>query len=151
MTTGSILAIYAAILATINSVVQVTDHHRERVDVILSVRKNMTSVHDPRYANMKMTLITATNRGKRPVTIQGFAARVLDSGTQYLFTDIRPQVPYEITEGRSITVFADQGARDLQQVECYYAWDAVGREFRIYMVPLYGRILSRFRRKLRRA
>src|SRR5712692_9144807 len=92
---GLLVAGYGAILATINSIVQVIAHRRDRADVVLRVRWNMkTGV--PRYAGMTLILVTATNRGKRPVTIEGFSTKVLDSRTEYLLADIRPPLPHEL-------------------------------------------------------
>ncbi len=69
---GLIIAIYGAIVASVNSTMQIMNHRRDQTDVILKVRRNMTALNNPRYANMKLTLVTAINRGKRPVTIQSF-------------------------------------------------------------------------------
>jgi len=88
---GLIIAIYGAIVASINSAVQVINARRDRADVILKVRKNMTAVNNPRYGNMKLTLVTATNRGKRPVTIQGFSTKLLDSWDEWMLGDIQPR------------------------------------------------------------
>src|SRR5256885_550447 len=86
---GLIIAIYGAIVATVNSTIQVINASKDRADVILKVRPNMTTT-TPRYANMKLTLVTATNRGKRPVTIQGFSTKLLDSYDEWMLGDIQP-------------------------------------------------------------
>jgi hypothetical protein len=144
---GLLIAIYGALLATVNSVVQVIAHRKDRADVVLKVRPNMSALNDPRYANMKLTLVTAINRGKRPVTICGFSSKLLDSRDEYLLGDIRPTLPHEITESQSITAFVNEGGGDLSQIEYYYVWDSVGRNFRISLVPWYRRLASQFRRK----
>jgi hypothetical protein len=149
---GLALAAYGAILSTINSIIQLITHRRDRADVVLKVRKNMSFTGPQRYVNvdydnMKFTVITATNRGKRPVTIQSFATTLLDSHDEYLLRDIQPPVPREVTEGQSVSAFVDQAGNDLAPVECYYIWDSVGRHFRINMAPWHRRIISRFRRR----
>jgi hypothetical protein len=141
-----IVAGYGAILATINSIIQLISHRRDRADVVLRIRWNMKT-NVPRYAGMTLTLVTATNKGKRPVTIEGFSTKVLDSRTEYMLADIRPPLPCELSESRSVTAFVNQGKKDRAQIESYYVWDSVGRNFRINIVPWYRRLLSRFRRR----
>jgi dihydroxyacetone kinase len=146
---GLIIAIYGGCLATINSIMQIVNHRKDRADVILKVRTNMAAVKEPRYANMKLTLVTATNRGKRPVTIQGFATKLLDTRSEeYLLRDIRPPLPHEITEGREVTAFVNQAGDNLKFVEFYYVWDSVGRNFKINMAPWYRRLVSRVRGRI---
>jgi hypothetical protein len=75
---GNMLALYGAVLSTATAVVQIMNHFRDRAKVVLKVRKNMKSLGmGPQYANMTMVIITATNVGRRPVTITGFAASLL--------------------------------------------------------------------------
>lgn len=143
---GLLVAGYGAILATINSIVQAMAHRRDRADVVLRVRRNMKT-NVPRYAGMTLILVTATNRGKRPVTIEGFSTKVLDSMTEYMLADIQPPLPCELLEGRSVTAFVNQDQKDRTQTESYYVWDSVGRHFRINIAPWYRRWLSRVRRK----
>ena len=141
---GLILAVYGAILATVNSIVQIVSSRRDRADVVLKVRRNMKA-NERRYAGMALTLVTATNRGKRPATIEGFASKMLDSRQHFLLMDIRPQLPCELSESQSVTAFINEEGHDEESVESYFAWDSVGRHFYIYMAPWYRRIWSRFR------
>jgi len=143
---GLIVAGYGAVLATINSVIQMIAHRRDQVDVVLKVRTNMRA-DLPRYSGMTLTLITATNRGKRPVTIEGFSSRLLDSRDQYLLVDIRPPIPCELSESQSVTAFVDEAGGDRSYIEQYFVWDSVGRYFGVNMVPWYRRITSRLRRR----
>ena len=145
---GLAVAGYGALLSTVNSIIQVIAHHRDRVDVIVSVRKNLKT-DIPRYANMTLTLVTATNRGKRPVSIQGFSIRVIDSKQEFLPQDIRPPLPCLLSESQSVTAFVDEEKR-ADRIESYYAWDSVGRYFYRYMAPWHRRILSRIRRRLKK-
>jgi hypothetical protein len=144
---GLVVAIYGGILSTINSVVQVVAYRKDRADVVLKVRSNMMTTSDRRYEGMKLTLVTATNRGKRPVTIEGFSTKLLDSRTEFLLMDIRPPIPCEITEGKSVTAYVNEASANREYVECYYVWDSVGRYFRARMVPWPRSLWSRFRRK----
>jgi|SRR5579863_2326551 len=143
---GLVVAGYGAVLATINSLVQVIAHRRDRADVVLQVRNNMVADF-PRYAGMRLTLITATNRGKRPVTIGGFSTTLVDSRHQYLLMDVRPILPCLLAESQSVTAFVDDAGRDHRHVESYYVWDSVGRKFRVNIVPWHRRLLSNFRRR----
>jgi hypothetical protein len=145
---GLIIAIYGAIVASVNSAIQIINSRRERADVILKVRKNMTAVNSPRYGNMKLTLVTATNRGKRPVTIQGFSTKLLDSWDEWMLRDTQPRLPQQITEGQEVTAFIDGASLHREFVECYYVWDSVGRNFRINVAPGYRRLWSRIRKKV---
>lgn len=114
---GLVLALYGAILSTVNSTIQVIAHRRDRADVIVKIRRNMTAIGNPRYENMKLTLITATNRGKRPVTIHGFAARLLDSHDVFWLNDTNPPLPSEITEGHSVSAHVDSAKEDTSILE----------------------------------
>jgi hypothetical protein len=145
---GLIIAVYGAIVATVNSTIQIINARRDRADVILKVRKNMTAVNSARYRNMKLTLVTATNRGTRPVTIQGFSTKLLDSHDEWMLGDIQPAIPRQITEGQEVTAFIDEGNLDKSLVERYYVWDSVGRNFKINIAPWYRRIWSKIRKKV---
>jgi hypothetical protein len=114
---GVIIAVYGAVVATVNSIIQVINHAKDRADVILKVRPHMSST-DLRYQNMKLTLVTAINRGKRPVTIHGFSSKVLDTQMEYMLSDIRPKLPHEITEGKDVTAFVNEAGDDLKNIEC---------------------------------
>ena len=144
---GLIVAIYGAVLSTANSIIQFMSHRRDRADVVLKIRTNM-STNDRRYAGMKLTLVTATNRGHRPVTIHGFSTKLLDSNDEYMLMDVRPPTPHEITEGQTMTAFINEAQYGRRFIESYYVWDSVGRHFRICVAPWHRRIVSRIRRKL---
>ena len=78
-----IKAIYGAVLSTANSLIQFFAWPRDRVDVFLKVQKNMIEVDPRRGGNMKMTLISAVNKGKRPVTIRMFYGCKMLGATRY--------------------------------------------------------------------
>jgi hypothetical protein len=141
---GLILATYGAILSTINSIVQIIAHRKDRADVIVMVRPNMVSTD---AMHKKMTIITAINKGKRPVRVEGFAARQIDTTIHLMFTDVRPRVPYQLTESQSISAYIDELYGDLKGVETYFVYDSVGREFNCHVMPWHRRLLSKYRRR----
>jgi hypothetical protein len=148
---GSMLALYGAVLSTATAGVQIMNHFRDRAKVVLRVRKNMKSLGmGPQYANMTMVIITATNVGRRPVTITGFAASLLcgkHKDSDWYLPDVRPALPYEITEGKYVAAFLNQASVDFDAVDHWYAWDSTGREFHLNVAPWYKRRLSQWRRK----
>lgn len=151
-TTTVILAVYGAILSTLTAVVQVINHLRDRAKVKLTVRKNMRSPNTGRRDDgMTMVIITATNVGRRPVTMTGFAMRPLtkkgEKAIDFYLPDVRPATPYEITEGKYIAAFVNQETVEFGTVDCWYAWDSTGREYRLNVAPWYKRWLSGWRRR----
>jgi hypothetical protein len=150
--TTVILAIYGAILSTLTAAVQVINQLRDRAKVRLTVRKNMRSLNLGRqYDGMTMVIITATNVGRRPVTITGFAMRPLtkkgETAVDFYLHDVRPATPCEITEGKYVAAFVNQENVKFDDVDCWYAWDSAGREYRLKVAPWYKRWLSRWRRR----
>jgi hypothetical protein len=137
---GVCLGIYSAILSTRNA-------FKDRVKVQLRIRSNMSEVsRSPRYGGKKLTIVTATNVGVRPVTIIGFGARTSELKTDYWFTDIQPQVSCELTEGQFVSAYVDQGDGKVKLVESWYVWDSTGRHFYKHVASRRRRLLSTFRR-----
>ena len=139
-----ILAVYGAFLSTVNSIIQFLS--RDRVDVILKVRHNM-GAYRTASGQITFTLVTATNRGKRPVTIQGFAIVRLDSRWERFAMDVRPPLPCELTESQTVTAYFDEVQLDMNAIESYQAWDSAGRHFYRHNVSWPRRLLSRYRRR----
>jgi hypothetical protein len=148
---GSILALYGAVLSTITAVVQILNHFRDRVKVALTVRRDMKSLGmGQQFANMTMVIITATNVGRRPVTITGFAASLLfgkHKDSDWYLPDVRPPLPYEITEGKYVAAFLNQANVDFDAIDHWYAWDSTGREFHLNVARWHQRRLSKWRRR----
>jgi hypothetical protein len=74
------LALYAAVVSTVTAVVQILNHRRDRAKVVLEERKNMREPPSQGHIAspyVRSVIITATNIGRRPVTIAGFGARLL--------------------------------------------------------------------------
>ena len=143
---GLVVAAYGAILSTVNSFLQLLTHRKDRVNVILTARRNMVTLNQPRYAGMVITLLTATNRGKRPVTIEGFGAKKLNSKKQFWLPDVRPATPCSLTEGQTITAHVHE-SDDLHDIESYLVWDTAGRHFYRHIAPWHRRLGSSFRRR----
>jgi hypothetical protein len=146
------VAIYGAILSTLTAVVQVINHLRDRAKVQLKVRKNMRSPNmGRRYDGMTMVIISATNVGRRPVTMTGFAMRPLtkkgEKVIDFYLPDVHPPTPCEITEGKYVGAFVNQETLDFDKVACWYAWDSTGREYYLSVAPWYKRLLSWWRRR----
>jgi hypothetical protein len=147
-----VLAIYGAILSTLTAIVQVINHLRDRAKVQLKVRKNMKSPNmGRRYDGMTMVIISATNIGRRPITMTGFAMRPLtkkgETVLDYYLHDVRPPTPCEITEGKYVAAFVNQETLNFDKVGCWYAWDSTGREYYLHVAPWYKRLLSWWRRR----
>jgi len=145
-TISLVLAAYGAVLSSINSIVQVLTHRKDRADVLVKVQRNMVRTD---RMNQKNTIVTAINRGKRPIIIQGFAARQLDVNTNLLFLDIRPQVPHVLNEAESMSAWIPwvDDSDDLSNVETFFVYDNLGREFKHHVVPWHRRIRSTYRRR----
>jgi hypothetical protein len=143
---GLCVAVYGAVLSSVNSVIQIIAHRKDRADVLVMVQRNMivTDRMDQKY-----TIVTAVNRGKRPVTIQGIAGRHLDKPTCILFTYVRPQVPRILNESESMAAWIPWAgdAEGLPNIETFFVYVSIGREFSHHMVPWYRRVLSQYRRK----
>src|SRR5713226_7534083 len=151
--TGS-LAVYGAILSTVTALIQVINHVKDRANVRLSVRENMMPAFpDRRYAGQPLVIVTATNVGRRPVRIEGFAAHLLfDAGrrtTDWYLPDVRPPLPCDITEGETVSAFLIQARVNFESISHWFAWDSAGRHYRLNVTPWYKRRLSKFRYRLR--
>jgi len=98
-----------------------------------------------------MVIITATNVGRRPVTISGFGASLLFRKgrveTDWYLHDVRPPVPYEITEGREVAAYVNQENVDFQSLSHWYAWDSTGRHYRLNVAAWHRRWVSAYRYK----
>lgn len=148
---GNLIAIYAAALATATAVVQILNFYKDRAKVKFGLRKNMSAVGmGERYAGLTMTIITATNAGRRPLTMNGFAFHYLyrkgeRETDSYLF-DVRPAIPCEITEGQQVSAFVNEAGVDFSTISHWYAWDTTGRHYRLNVAPWHRRWLSSFKR-----
>jgi hypothetical protein len=143
---GSVLALYGAILSTITATAQIVAHYRDRANITIRVSPNMETMGDPRTDGMTFTIVYVTNVGRRPVTITTLGAYRLHPQKAFVCTDIRPPTPHELTEGKQMLAMIDQTSLKESAVEFWAAWDATGREHRLNVAPWYKRLISARRR-----
>jgi hypothetical protein len=151
--TGSTVALYGAVLATITATAQVISFLRDRTSVKVTYQRNMEVIGhpDPRYQNMPLTMLKAANSGRRPVTITGMGAYRLYPRKAFVCGDTTPHLPVELTEGKYVTALIDERDLDFENLEAFEAWDALGRSFKCNIAPLHKRTWSRLMRRLRAA
>jgi hypothetical protein len=93
------------------------------------------------YDGMTMVILTATNVGRRPITMTGFAMRPLtnkgEKAIDFYLSDARPTVPYAITEGKYVAAFVNQEKVEFDKIDYWYAWDSTGREYHLSVAPWY--------------
>jgi hypothetical protein len=142
-----IVAVYAAVVATVTGIVQFLNFRRDRDKIKLTARRNMGISGDPRYEDMTLLIVTVANHGRRPVTITSVGAECLFPSQHFVFLDNNPRLPYELTEGKSLTAQTTQEGLDFNIIQCWWATDAVGRTHRLNVAPWYKRRLSKFRQK----
>jgi hypothetical protein len=152
----TILAVYGAIVSTIIAAIQVANHLKDRVAIKLRLQEHVPAVAlqscpaGMNHPGMKVTVIRAANVGRRPVTIEGFAASLLfpHQMTDWLINsgDAMPPLPWQVTEGQFVSAFVDEATEDLRAVGDWYAWDGAGRQFRLHVAPWYKRWYSAYRR-----
>jgi len=145
---GSILALYGAVVATATAVVQTVGFLRDRASVKVIVQHNMEIVGHPAYAGLTLTILKAVNIGRRPVTITSMGAYRVHPGKALVCVDTLPALPCELAEGKYVQAFIKQNDLDLENIESWQAWDAVGRCFKLNVAPWYKRWRSaRLRKK----
>jgi hypothetical protein len=143
----AMLALYGAVISTVTALIQLSNHIRDRAKIKLAIRKNM-STNIPRFVGLTFTIVTATNIGRRPVTINGFAAKLLFKkgikATDWYLPEVSPVLPCEITEGKEVSAFANETLEEFKRasISYWYAWDSTGRFYRLNVAPWYKRWLS---------
>jgi len=144
---GLVIAVYGAVLSSINSIFQWKASRRDSVKVKLDILSHMSVANDPLRAGMTFTVIRVTNIGVRPVTITHVASSTLDSSTDQVLFDIQPRLPCELKESQLLTAFRDEALGGLKSIESWYVWDSAGRQHFKHMVSWHRRLLSRYRRR----
>jgi hypothetical protein len=145
---GTVLAVYGAILSTITGAVQIITHFRDRAHLRVRAQHNMKMHGDPRYAGKTLTLVSVVNAGRRPVTVRNIGAFNLCPEDAFVIMDTRPALPCELTEGKEVTAILDQQGVDLSVVESWEAYTVTGKTLRQAVVPWYRRWWNR--RQLRK-
>jgi len=123
---GSVLALYGALLSTLTATAQVFSFLRDRANVKVTYLRNRELVGhpDPRYLNMTLTTLTAANAGRRPVTITGMGAYQLFPRKAFVCGDTVPMMPIELTEGKYVTAMINEADLDFEHIEAFEAWDS---------------------------
>ena len=147
---ASIVAWYAAIVASIGAVIQTASYLRDRSRLKVAFQRDMQFVNDPRHPDdMTFTVITITNIGRRPIMVRNaFMQRPGNRGA--VFTDVQPAIPCELSEGKFITVAVDQAQLDLNDVAYFAASDSAGRVFCAPVAPVHKRAWWAVRRRWHR-
>jgi hypothetical protein len=142
-----VVAIYAAAVSTIIAIVQAKSYRRDRVTIKITAHSNMQIIHDPRYEGMTLTIVTVANAGRRPVTIRSMGAECLHPHPNWAFVDSNPQLPCELTEGRQVVTNIDQAGLRFNEIDFWYAYDSLGRYYRLRVAPWYMHLWSKWMRK----
>ncbi len=132
MTLTAGLAIWGAVLSTLLAVLKLIEFFRDRANIKVTVRGNYKVPEDPLYGDASYVLITAANKGRRPVTITHASLLVPGSQEYLLAKDSLTHV--ELTEGKSHNypinendVKSKSGLHPDKYVACVI--DATGRYF----------------------
>jgi hypothetical protein len=140
----SMVALYAAIVATIVACVQIANFFRDRAKVKVRFQRDMEFIGDPMRQGIVFTLLEVVNAGRRPVTITNVTMTYLGGGA--IATDVMPRPPFELTEGKQAHAFLDERLLRFEEIRAFQAHDAVGRTYRAAFAPWYRRAYWFFRR-----
>ena len=143
---GTVLALYGAVLSTITAVAQILAHMRDRANIKIKVRQNMETRGDPRTDGITFTIVYVSNAGRRPVTITTIGAYWLHPLPAFVVPDTNPHCPHELTEGKQMMAMVEQKDLNLSAIEYWSVLDATGREYRLNIAPWYKRWISSRRR-----
>jgi hypothetical protein len=144
---GSVIAAYAAVVSTVTGIVQFFNYRRDRARIKVSVRHNQEMFGHPRYSGKTLTVITVTNEGRRPVTVNTIGATRPFPQSHILLLDSVPSLPHELTEGKNLMAILPESEMDLSTIESWYATNAVGKTYWLHIVPWYSRAMSRAKRR----
>jgi hypothetical protein len=147
-----VVAVYAALVATITGAVQIFNYRRDRSRIKLAVGHNMRIMLDPRYVAKTLTIVTVSNEGRRPVTITTVGARRLYPHDHFVIVECQPSLPHELTEGTNLKAILPSRDMDFSTIESWHALDALGRTYLLHVAPWYSRAIShaRMRRQWRK-
>ena len=123
---GSLVTGYAAVVSTVTGAVQLRNYYLDRARMKVTAQPNMQIYGDPRYAGKTLTMVRVANLGRRPVTITsvgGYNKR--PKNRAFVLADCHPQLPHELTEGKSLTAIAEANEIDFSNVHWWYATDDV--------------------------
>jgi hypothetical protein len=142
------VALYAAVVSTITGSVQLWHFFRDRARIKLTVQRNMEIIGGPIHRK-GLTIIRVSNRGRRPVTITSVGAQRIFPDTHIVIPECTPQLPYELTEGKSLMAIIPPCDLDFSRIALWEAFDAVGRPYQLYVARWCIRTMSRVRWRLK--
>lgn len=141
--TGTMVAAYAAVVSSVTAVVQIANFLRDRMRLNVKVSFNRLIFGDPsRDSKQELILITATNVGRRPITVTGIGAISLYPKNNYVFMDITPNVPVELTEGKYVDALVPQDDFNLAEIRSWEAYTSIGRKVRCNQASWRKRLAS---------
>jgi hypothetical protein len=123
------VAVYAAVVSSITGAVQIFNYRRDRARIKVEVGHNMELMGYPRYMGKTLTIVKVINQGRRPVTITTVGAIRLYPNTHFVIVDCMPSLPYELTEGKSLSAILPALEKRVHKIL---------RCFKLTFVPLGG-------------
>jgi hypothetical protein len=147
---GSVLALYGAVLATVTATAQIVSFLRDRANVRVTYQRHMSIIggSDPSYEGKLFTVVRAVNAGRRPVTLTNIGAYRLHPKNPFVCAHTVPTMPTELLEGKYVTAMVDEADDlDFEHIEAFEAYDAVGRTYRCNIAPWHRRTWSRMKRR----
>lgn len=123
---GTVMALYGAVLATITGAVQTINFLRDRPKMKMFVQKDMYLVLPSGIrVEGRYTAITVANAGRRPVTIVNVGGYRLFPEKGFVIEQCTPPLPHELTEGKHLTAFVNESEFDFADMESWEASDAL--------------------------
>lgn len=143
------VAWYGAIVATISVILNVLKYLKDRPQIRIKFQKDMKIFDSPLYNRNKTYLvITVINTGRRPIKITNAGTRVYMGEKKFMVFSDSFTIPGEriLTEASPSTVFCvDQNLVDLENIEYFFAEDAIGRIYKKFLSPPPYRIYKKLK------
>ncbi len=106
--TAETVAWYAAIVATLSVVFSFIQLHRDRVSVKVKTSEGFFLPTDTVMGNGIKIFVEAINVGRRPATLRSCALNFKNGKSLLLPNPINISFPYELQEGKSVSVCFDK-------------------------------------------
>jgi hypothetical protein len=127
---GNVVAAYAAILFTITGAAQLWNYNRDRARIKVSAQNDMVFFGDLHYkSSQKLCIVTVANHGRRPVTITSVGGYREIPLHPFVVVECRPNLPHELTEGKSLIGILPSTEMDVSKVLWWSASDGVGNQY----------------------
>ena len=132
MSAIDVVAWYAAVVATISLVLSLVILLRDRARVMVSGKTGYRVAGGGPYdATKDYILVTVANRSRQPRTIEKVGLRLRHGANKDIVaTDCLLKGPQQLAEGGSHTWVIEQGNIGPDDVECLWASDQTGKEFK---------------------